>query len=370
MTDSQNNDSLPENLKRVYDSFAELEQIKDPIRREYELLEAAKRCDLPLDSFRQMFKDYCRQQHETRGMQRFFSATFWRTELLLEKLNHCLSELDIFPVLEHLSKLSILVALILYVTECGEREEQKIAQQRRANYEAWNVIRASENQHASLGRIEALQDLNRQNPQVDLTNINLAKANLSKIDLPNAMLDGVNFSQATLYNANLQGAILINANLYQANLIKAKLQNSRLYGANLRGTNFAEATLTNVTLNEAIYDSNTRFPQGFNPSNYNAILLKPGANLQAQYFSRQDLTGVDLSQANLTKTIFRDSNLTDANLRGANLEGADLEAANLRGANLEGADGLNVTQIKKAKNYKLANYDPVFKKELGLSAGK
>ncbi|QYX32442.1 pentapeptide repeat-containing protein [Sphaerospermopsis torques-reginae] len=281
MTDSQNNDSLPENLKRVYDSFAKLEQMKDPIRQEYELLEAAKSCNLPVDSFRQMFKDYCRQQHETRGMQRFFSATFWRTELLLEKLNHCLSELDIFPVLEHLSKLSILVALILYVTECGEREEQKNAQQRRANYEAWGVIRASENKPGNLGRIEALQDLNKQNPQVYLTHINLKKATLSEIDLPKAMLDGADFSQATLDQANLQGAILFNTNLYQANLINANLKNSRMFGANLEGTI---------------------------------------------------------------------------------LEGADLE-----GADLTGVKGLKVTQIQKAKNYKLANYDPPLRKELGLS---
>ena len=97
--------------------------------------------------------------------------------------------------------------------------------------------------------------------------------------------------------------------------------------------------------------------------------MKSGANLQKQYFSRQDLTAVDLSQANLTKTIFQNSNLTDANLRGANLEGADLTDANLRGANLEGSSGLKVTQIKKAQNYKLANYDSVFKKELRLSVG-
>ncbi|MFM6001746.1 MAG: pentapeptide repeat-containing protein, partial [Sphaerospermopsis kisseleviana] len=352
-------------------------QIKDPIRREYELLEAAKRCDLPLDSFRQMFKDYCRQEQEKKGMQRFFSATFWQTELLLEKLNHCLSELDIFPVLEHLSKLSILVALILYVTECGEREEQKNAQQRRANYEAWGVIRASENKPGNLGRIEALQDLNKQNPQVALTHINLKKATLSEIDLSNAMLDGADFSQATLDQANLQGAILINSNLYQANFWKANLKNSNLFGANLRGTNFQGATLTNVVLNKAIYDNNTRFPQGFNPSNYNAILLQTGVNLQEQDFSGQDLTGVDLSQANLTKTILRNTNLTGANLRGSNLRSAILKGAILKGAILEGADlenayfrevqGLTVTQIQKAENYKLANYDPPLRKELGLS---
>lgn len=304
MTDSQNNDSLPENLKRVYDSFAELEQIKDPIRQEYELLEAAKRCDLPLDSFRQMFKDYCRQEQEKKGMQRFFSATFWQTELLLEKLNHCLSELDIFPVLEHLSKLSILVALILYVTECGEREEQKIAQQRRANYEAWNVIRASENKLASFGRIEALQDLNKQQPKVILAGINLEGAYLSEIKLPSALLNGAKLNSAKLNGAILEGAILINSNLQGANLTNANLQSAKLYKANL----------------------------------INAFL-----------------SGANLSQANFAN---------------ANLMGADLEGANLEKADLRGAIGLNITQIKEAKNWESASFDPALKQQLGLSLVK
>jgi len=50
----------------------------------------------------------------------------------------------------------------------------------------------------------------------------------------------------------------------------------------------------------------------------------------------------------------------------ANLQGADLDGANLRGATLVGAKGLTASQVKKAKNWKLAFYNKDFLKKLGL----
>ena len=50
----------------------------------------------------------------------------------------------------------------------------------------------------------------------------------------------------------------------------------------------------------------------------------------------------------------------------ANLQGADLDGANLRGATLVGAKGLTASQVKKAKNWKLAFYSDDFLKKLGL----
>ncbi len=64
----------------------------------------------------------------------------------------------------------------------------------------------------------------------------------------------------------------------------------------------------------------------------------------------------DLSKANLQKAI----------LRGANLQKAFLGGANLQGATLVGAKGLTASQVKVAKNWKLAFYRKDFLKELGL----
>ncbi len=49
---------------------------------------------------------------------------------------------------------------------------------------------------------------------------------------------------------------------------------------------------------------------------------------------RADLSGVNLSNANLVSADLEEANLSNANLSGANLTNADLEEANLTGANL------------------------------------
>jgi hypothetical protein len=54
--------------------------------------------------------------------------------------------------------------------------------------------------------------------------------------------------------------------------------------------------------------------------------------------SRANLSGADLSWANLSRANLRGADLSGANLSRANLRGANMSRANLRGANLRGAD--------------------------------
>ncbi len=61
-----------------------------------------------------------------------------------------------------------------------------------------------------------------------------------------------------------------------------------------------------------------------------------------------------------------EANLQEADLVGAELEKADLIAANLQEADLRGAQGLTASQIKAAKNWRMAFYSYDFLKELGL----
>ena len=56
---------------------------------------------------------------------------------------------------------------------------------------------------------------------------------------------------------------------------------------------------------------------------------------------RADLSGVDLSRANLSGANLLNADLSDAELSEANLSGANLYNADLRGANLSGANLLN-----------------------------
>ncbi|MEQ9670829.1 pentapeptide repeat-containing protein [Coleofasciculus sp. G2-EDA-02] len=281
---------LPEHLQQLLAYFDQLYPIEDSIHLEYELLQVAKRCDLPLESVRQMFKNYCRQHQDKIWHQSRLLFLLSRIEKNLEWLNQSMSKMDLFPVLEYLSKLSIIVALIVFIIEIPERVQQRETEQKRTNYEAWRVILASEGKPASGGRVQALEDLNKQG--IPLTNINLSGAFLSDIKLPKARLDGAKLNQTLLNGAKLQKAKLINASL----------QNAALIDANLKGANLLNADLSNAAL----------------------------------------------SQADLTQVVLKD--------------------ANLEGANLTDTKGLKILQIKQARNWQSACYDPSLRRQLGLTS--
>jgi len=63
-----------------------------------------------------------------------------------------------------------------------------------------------------------------------------------------------------------------------------------------------------------------------------------GADLSGAYLSRADLSGADLSGAYLSRADLSGADLSGADLSGADLSGADLSGANLSGADLSGAD--------------------------------
>lgn len=94
--------------------------------------------------------------------------------------------------------------------------------------------------------------------KADLINVNLSGANLSGANLIEAKLSGANLSRANLSQANLSGA-----NLSRANLSKTYLSQANFNRSNLSGTNLSGAYLAGVNLSEAIADSDTKFPDGF-----------------------------------------------------------------------------------------------------------
>jgi hypothetical protein len=73
--------------------------------------------------------------------------------------------------------------------------------------------------------------------------------------------------------------------------------------------------------------------------------------IDTELISRLDLENADLKGAYLER---------------ANLNGAKLNSANLERADLEGAKNLTPDQVKKAKNWLLANYSEEFRADLGL----
>jgi len=92
-----------------------------------------------------------------------------------------------------------------------------------------------------------------------------------------------------------------------------------------------------------------------------------GANLDDAHLEMAYLGEAHLEGAMLDNTHLEGAGFLDAHLEWADLSEADLEEANLLCAHLEGASGLTVQQVKAARNWERAHYDPEFAKKLGLS---
>ena len=89
-----------------------------------------------------------------------------------------------------------------------------------------------------------------------------------------------------------------------------------------------------------------------NPVRFGLMLSKDahGANLSGANLSRADLYWANLSGANLSGANLSRADLSRANLYGANLSGANLSRANLYGANLYWAD-LSGANLHGASRY-------------------
>src|SRR5208337_3247481 len=113
-----------------------------------------------------------------------------------------------------LGSLSVLVAVIFYFTESGDRRKQK-------HYQAWQVINTAQGKGGSGGRIEALQELNEDHQA------------LVGLDAPGAFLQGVRLDGANLLRCNLEAADLRDSHLASAELEWADLQSANFRSGDL-----------------------------------------------------------------------------------------------------------------------------------------
>jgi Pentapeptide repeats (8 copies) len=176
-------------------------------------------------------------------------------EWVLQWAAYYLSRLALLEVLEYLGSLSVLVAVIFYFAESGDRRKQK-------HYQAWQVINTAQGKGGSGGRIEALTELNEDGvPLVGvdvsgafLQGVRLIKASLSRstfetADLRNAVLRSSDFRYANLHSANLRGADASGAAFTSAALMDSDLNGANLSGADLTSADLSDADLRNANLN-------------------------------------------------------------------------------------------------------------------------
>jgi hypothetical protein len=173
-------------------------------------------------------------------------------EWLLEWTAYALSRWSLLEVLEYLGSLSVLIGVIFYFSESGDRVQQR-------HYQAWQVINTAQGKGGSGGRIEALQELNADKvPLVGvdasaafLQGVRLERANLLRADLSAADLRGSAFTSAHLDYANLHFANFRGSNLDQTEFSNANMSDADLVGTNLRGAKLDGVDLTSADLRNA-----------------------------------------------------------------------------------------------------------------------
>jgi hypothetical protein len=193
-----------------------------------------------------------RLKHERPGTWRSFTAgkpSWLKPFLLIEWpfvwLAYALSRWSLLEVLEYLGSFSVLIAVIFYFRESGDRLKQK-------HYQAWQVINTAQHMGGSGGRIDALAELNADG--VPLVGVDVAKAFLQGVQLPSARLLRADFSDADVRNSNFNSADLSYASLNGANFRNSDLQRAWLVSADLSNGDFCGARFTGADLSDITLD--------------------------------------------------------------------------------------------------------------------
>ncbi|MFQ4168290.1 nSTAND1 domain-containing NTPase [Scytonema millei] len=260
---------------------------------------------------------------------------------------------------------------LLTERELNKHNNRQILATRKLNTSSAAISRAAQELVRSGESIDSKYDLNG----VDFNEgniIDFRNAKLIGVKLIGVKLVGADLSSAYLRDAYLSGANLERANLSGANLESAKLSGAKLSGANLRDANLRDANLSSAYLRDAyLRDAYLR------DANLSGANLS-GANLSGANLESANLSGANLNGANLNGANLNGANLSGANLSGADLSGANLESANLKDAefgcstttdqpitectDLRNAKNLTPEQVKQAKNWQEAEYNPEFRK--------
>ncbi|OBQ33283.1 MAG: hypothetical protein AN487_20735 [Anabaena sp. CRKS33] len=322
-------------VKELREKFLIITEISDPLTREYHfaLLEKeAEKSGLSAESYRRLYETYLQnKEHIPQYPKTWWSLIEWVNWFLNfpTKIKLGLLKTVLLTSLEKGVLISLAITLFKYFQEAPKRQQQD-------HYQAWSIINSASKQTASGGRIEALQDLNKDG--VKLWNLVVDEADLSGIKLEKGQLAHTSFKNSLLECEENKCSSLRKANLYQASFYNARLSEIDLRETNLIDANFAKA----------------------------------------------DLKEAQFQNANLYLANLEEAELPDAKFQGANLENTNFKNAIICGnifdestsskkticADFIGAQNLTPEQIKSAKNWEKACYDPELSRKLGLRPDK
>lgn len=172
---------------------------------------------------------------------------FFVFDWIWDWIAYWLSNLSFLEAMEHFGRFSVLIAVIFYFKEAPDRLKQK-------HYQAWQVINTAQGKGGSGGRIEALQELNRDH--VALTGVDLSKSflqgiRLEKAQLSRADLSAVDARDGAFNEGDLDFANLQSTNLRNASLARASLEEVNFSDADLNGADLSRSDLSNAVFDRA-----------------------------------------------------------------------------------------------------------------------
>jgi Pentapeptide repeats (8 copies) len=173
------------------------------------------------------------------GIASAWTVPFWLLEWSFEWIAFALSRWSFLDVLEYLEGFSVLIAVIFYFSESGDRLKQK-------HYQAWQVINTAQGKGGNGGRVDALEELNSDG--ISLIGVDVSGAFLQNVRLERARLSRASFGAADLRNSDFASADFSGANLFSANLRQSNLRNASLQGAHLEKADLSEADLSGADL--------------------------------------------------------------------------------------------------------------------------
>ena len=175
-------------------------------------------------------------------IRRHWLLPFVAFEWIWDWTAYLLSRWSFLEVLDYLGRFSILVAVIFYFSESGDRVKQR-------HYQAWQVINTAQGKGGSGGRIEALQELNAD--KVPLVGVDVSSAFLQGLKLERANLLRADFSGADMRRSDLKWADFTDANLHFANFRESNLENASFQSANLSDADLWGSDLAGAKLDDA-----------------------------------------------------------------------------------------------------------------------
>ena len=189
--------------------------------------------------------------------KRVWVVPFLALEWLWEWAAHLLGNWAFLEALEYLSSFGVLVAVIFYFTESGDRLKQKHSQ-------AWQVMNTAQGKGGSGGRIDALQELNHDHVPlvgvdvsgaflrgVKLEKAELLRANFSAADARDGDFSEADFSFAEMRSGNFRAGRFVKTLLRDADCADTDFSESDLSGADLAGVDFTDADLHAADLRDA-----------------------------------------------------------------------------------------------------------------------